>query len=63
MAKIAILLNAEAATLAPSQRLVVPEAARVEANVSADRAHVAQHRRCDGRRSFGEHRKMLAQVR
>ena len=55
MAKIAILLDAEAAGLPPGERLVVPEAASVEANVAAERAHVAQDRRGDGGGSFGEH--------
>ena len=61
MAKIAILLDAESAALAPRERLVVPEAARVEADVSADRSHVAQHRRCNGGRSLGKHWIVLLQ--
>ena len=62
MTEIAILLNAEPATLAPGQRLVIPKAARVEADISAECAHIAQHWRCHGRRSFGEHGEVLAKV-
>src|SRR5579859_6220591 len=41
VAQVAIFLDAEAAAFAPGERLVVPEAARVEADVAADGAHVA----------------------
>src|ERR1035437_5339281 len=47
MTKIAIFLEAEAAALPPQQRLVVPQAAGIEAKIAADRSHVAQHRRSD----------------
>ena len=62
MAEIAILLDAKAATLAPGERLVVPEAASVEADVATDRAHVAQHRRGYGRCRFREYRIVSPQV-
>ncbi len=55
VAKIAILLQAEAAALAPQQRLVVPQAARIEADVAAQRGHVANHRRCDRLCRFVQH--------
>src|ERR1035441_7285643 len=47
MAQVAILLQAKSATLAPQQRLVVPEAARIETDIAAQRAHVPQYRRRD----------------
>jgi hypothetical protein len=59
MAKIAIFLDAEAARFSPAERLVVPEAASVEADVSPNRAHIAQHGRSHGPRSFGQHRVVL----
>ena len=52
MAQVAIFLQAEAATLAPQQRLVVPKATRIEADIAAQRSHVAQHRRRDGLHRF-----------
>ena len=61
MADVPVFLDAEAASLAPGQGLVVPEATSIEANVSADRAHVAQHRRCNRRSRFGENGVVLAQ--
>src|SRR6516225_3909450 len=48
VAKVAVLLQAEAAALAPQKRLVVPQATGVKTDVAAERAHVAQHRRRDG---------------
>src|ERR1035441_4674703 len=47
MAQVAVFLEAESATLAPQQRLVVPEAARVETDIAAQRALVPQYRRRD----------------
>ena len=41
VAEVAILFDAEAAGLAPGERLVVPEAASVKADVAADSAHVS----------------------
>src|SRR5579859_7161704 len=38
--KIAVFLDAKTAGFPPGERLVVPEAASVQANVAADRAHV-----------------------
>src|SRR5581483_2353487 len=61
MAQVTIFLDAEPTRLSPCERLVVPEAARVEADVSPDCAHVAQHGRGDRGRSFGQHRIMLPQ--
>ena len=52
VAQVAVLLDAEAATFAPRQRLVVPQTPGVEADVAAQRSHVAQHRRSHRRRSF-----------
>ena len=57
-------LHAVALGRAPEERLVVPVAARVEAEVAADRAHVAQLRRRDRagglreRRVLRHHRRM-----
>src|SRR5215469_2682145 len=48
VAKLAVLLQAKAAALAPQKRLVVPEATGIETDVAAERAHVAQHWRRDG---------------
>ncbi len=60
VAEIAVFLDAEPARLSPRQRLVVPEAARVEADVAADRPHVAEYRRGNGLRRFGEDGIVLA---
>src|SRR5208337_2325695 len=63
MAQVAIFLQAEAATLAPQQRLVVPQAARVEAEIAADGSHVAQHRRGNCPRRFIKHGVVFADER
>src|SRR5271166_140871 len=63
VAQIAILLQAETATLAPQQRLVVPQAARVEAEIAADRTHVAQHRRGNRFRRLVQHRVVFGNER
>src|SRR5207237_9134679 len=55
MAEIAVLLDTEATGLSPGERLVVPQAARVETDVAADRAHVAQQGRGDSASSFRQH--------
>src|ERR1700722_649693 len=62
VAEIAVFLDAEAAALAPSQRLVVPEATRVEADVAPDGTHITQNRRGNRGGGFSKDRKMLAQV-
>src|ERR1035441_1669465 len=56
MAQVAILLQAKSATLAPQQRLVVPEAARIETDIAAQRAHVPQYRRRNRLRRMVQHR-------
>ena len=61
VAQVAIFLNAESAALAPRERLVVPKAARVEADVAADRSHVAQHGRSHGGSGLGKDGIMLPQ--
>src|SRR2546423_14317505 len=61
VAEVAILLDAEPATLAPGERLVVPETARVETNVSANCAHIAQQRRGYSCPCFGENGIVLTQ--
>jgi len=60
MAKIAILLYAEAARFAPSKRLVVPETASVKTNVAADRTHIAQDWRGHSSDRFPQNRKTAA---
>src|SRR5579859_1450336 len=45
MAQVAIFLDAETTGPAPLQRLVVPEAARIQTDVAPHGAHVAQDRR------------------
>ena len=56
MAEIAVFLDAEATRFAPGERLVVPEAARVKADVATNRAHVADQRRGDGLSGLGQQR-------
>src|SRR5271166_4461245 len=63
VAQIAIFLQAEAATLSPQQRLVIPQAARVEAEIAADGSHVAQHRRGNCTRRFIKHGVVFAEDR
>ena len=60
MTQISVFLDAETASLAPGEGLVVPEAARVEADVAANRAHVAQHGRSHGGGCLGQDGIMLA---
>jgi len=61
VAKIAVFLDAEAARLPPRQRLVVPEAARVEADVSANSSHVPEKGGSHSLRSFDQNRVVLCQ--
>src|SRR5664280_1361298 len=63
MTKIAVLLEAEAATLAPQRRLVVPQAAGIEAKIAANRSHVAQHRRSDRLHRFVQDGEIFANER
>src|ERR1051325_8162341 len=53
--QVAVFLNAKPARFAPCQRLVVPEAARVQADVAADRPHIPQHRGGDRVYLFVQH--------
>ena len=41
MAQVAVFLDAETASFAPGERLVVPQAARVQTDVAANCAHVS----------------------
>src|SRR5215470_500151 len=61
MAKVAVFLDAESATLAPGERLVIPQATRIQTDVAADRPHIAQDGRGNGRGGFAENRKVLAE--
>src|SRR5207244_12635957 len=61
LAETPIVLDAEAASFPPGQRLVVPQAASVETDIPANRSHIAQHRRCDGRGGLGKDRIVLPQ--
>src|SRR5271166_3060079 len=56
MTQVTVFLKAEAATLPPQQRLVVPEAARIETDVATERTHVSQHRRRNGSGCLVQHR-------
>ena len=62
-AGLAVLLHAEVDRLAPLVVLVVVVAARVEAEVAAERAHVAQVRRRDLRRGLPQRAVRLADAR
>src|SRR5215469_6163919 len=62
VAEIAVLLDAESARLSPGKRLVVPQAARIEADVTADRAHVADDRSGYVTRRLDEHGIVLPEM-
>ena len=61
MAEVAVFLDAEPARLSPRQRLVVPKAARIKADVPPDRPHVTENGRGDGLRRFDKNGIVLAQ--
>src|SRR5207253_9829816 len=60
---VGIGLHAEPLGRAPEERLVVPVAARVEADVPADGAHVAKLRSAHELRGLGEGRKLVTNTR
>src|SRR5688572_27591868 len=60
---VAVLLEAEAERVAPEVRLVVVRTARVEAEIAADRAHVAKLRTRDRAGRQGQRLRMLAYER
>src|SRR5215469_15769801 len=62
MTEIPILFKTKAARLPPCERLVVPETASVQADISRDRSHVADYRRGNGLGGLGHERIMLSEV-
>src|SRR5690606_3394604 len=63
VADVAVLLEAEAQRLTPEVRLIVVRAARVEAEIAPDRAHVAELRPRDEACGACERGRVLADER
>src|SRR5438270_11857014 len=61
MANVTIFLYAETTRFAPRERLVIPEAARVETNIDPDCAHVANEWRSNRLGGFGLNRIIFIQ--
>src|SRR5438132_1184239 len=55
VAEVSIFLDAESAGFTPGERLVVPETTRVQTNIAANCAHIAEDGRSDGFGGFRQH--------